>query len=315
VSSLSTIVRGAALAALVLISGATASTASSAATPPPAETGNSRAQAGTMPLQTATTPGQTATMPGPTATTPGQTGTTPGQTDTTPGQSGATPPGEAGTTPGRAGTAPGKAGTTPGKSGSAPRRIPHAVPPVIGRSMALRPVAGSVKVRLPHSSAYVSLSDAGSVPAGAVVDARAGTVELRSAVDAAGRTQTARLRGALFEVRQAADGKGMTDLILRGGRPRSCPAKGSAAVARAAAGPTTSGPRTSGLWAKDDHGRFRSRGRNSTASVRGTEWVTRETCAGTLTKVIRGAVDVYDRHTKRTVRVRAGHGYVARDAR
>jgi hypothetical protein len=144
--------------------------------------------------------------------------------------------------------------------------------------MAVTPVAGTVKVRLPRSSGYVGLSAAGSVPSGALVDARAGTVELRSALDAAGHTQAASVRGAVFEVRQPKDGEGMTDLILRGGRPRGCPARGSAAVARAAAVPAASGkPRTSRLWAKDDHGRFRTRGRDSAATVRGTEWITQET--------------------------------------
>jgi hypothetical protein len=67
-----------------------------------------------------------------------------------------------------------------------------------------------------------------------------------------------------------------------------------------------------GLWAKDRNGRFRTRGRNSVATVRGTRWVTRETCAGTLTRVMDGAVDVFDLRKHRTVRVRAGHSYLAR---
>jgi hypothetical protein len=174
-----------------------------------------------------------------------------------------------------------------------------------------------VQVRLPNSSGYVSLAAAGSVPSGAVVDARRGTVLLRTAVDATGRTQTATVRGAIFEVRQAADGKGMTDLVLRDGRPKGCPATGTAAVARAAMahGMTTKAKAgSSGLWARDRHGRFRTRGRNSVATVRGTRWVTRETCAGTLTQVMDGAVDVFDKHTHRTVRVRAGHSYLARNS-
>jgi hypothetical protein len=154
------------------------------------------------------------------------------------------------------------------------------------------------------------------VPSGAIVDARGGSIVLRTAVDAAGHTQAARIGGAVFEVRQPKDGKGMTDLILRGGRPKGCPATGSAAMARAAVAPAAkSNSHSSGLWAHDDHGRFRSRGRNSVATVRGTEWTTTETCRGTVTKVAKGAVDVFDRHTKHTVRVRAGHSYLARDAR
>ena len=51
------------------------------------------------------------------------------------------------------------------------------------------------------------------------------------------------------------------------------------------------------------------------ATVRGTRWLTRDTCAGTLTKVTRGVVSVRDLRRKRTVTVRAGHSYLARRAR
>ena len=261
-----------------------------------------------------TAPAQ-ATAPGQAGTAPGQAGTTPGQAGITPAQGG-TAPGQAGAAPGQAGTAPGQAGATPGQAGTTPQPVPPTVAPVVGESMAVERVAGEVMVRLPHSSGFVSLAAAGSVPSGAVVDARGGTILLRTAVDAAGHMQAARIRGAVFEVRQPKDGKGMTDLILRGGRPSGCPAGGSAAIARAAVAPTAEDKAGSGgLWARDDHGRFRSRGRNSAATVRGTEWITTETCAGTVTKVVKGAVDVFDRHTKRTVRVRAGHSHLARDAR
>jgi hypothetical protein len=85
-------------------------------------------------------------------------------------------------------------------------------------------------------------------------------------------------------------------------------------MARAATAPpaTEAKSGSNGLWAQDRHGRFRTRGRNSVATVRGTRWVTRETCTGTLTRVMEGAVDVFDQHKHRTVRVRAGHSYLAR---
>jgi hypothetical protein len=316
-----TIFRGAALAALVLsLAAVTAGAAvrrDGHGSDDNKGTGNGNGTTAVSPAASGGT-----TLPG--QANAGGQATPPGQA-TAPGQ--ATPPGGSGT-PGQA-TAPGQATpagqvsnpaspTPPGQSARTqtdPLPIPRAVAPVVGRSMGVKPLAGDVKVRLPQSSGYVALSAAGSVPSGAIVDARAGTIVLRTAVDAAGHTQAAQIRGAIFEVRQPKDGKGMTDLILRGGRPQGCPATGSAAMARAAVAPTAkSKPRPSSLWARDDHGRFRSRGRNSAATVRGTEWITTETCAGTVTKVVKGAVDVFDRHTKRTVRVRAGHSYLARDA-
>ena len=43
----------------------------------------------------------------------------------------------------------------------------------------------------------------------------------------------------------------------------------------------------------------------------GTEWITEDTCEGTLTNVISGTVRVRDLVRGKTVRVRAGHSYLA----
>jgi hypothetical protein len=48
------------------------------------------------------------------------------------------------------------------------------------------------------------------------------------------------------------------------------------------------------------------------ATVRGTRWVTTDTCAGTRTTVTAGSVAVRDLRRGRTVVVRAGHTYLAR---
>ena len=69
------------------------------------------------------------------------------------------------------------------------------------------------------------------------------------------------------------------------------------------------------LWGKDSKGKYRTHGRNSVATVRGTQWMTRETCAGTLTRVTEGAVAVRDVARKKTVLVRKGGSYLARARR
>jgi ferric-dicitrate binding protein FerR (iron transport regulator) len=48
------------------------------------------------------------------------------------------------------------------------------------------------------------------------------------------------------------------------------------------------------------------------ATVRGTSWYVEDRCDGTLTRVSKGSVSVYDRGRHRTVVVRAGHSYLAR---
>ena len=59
-------------------------------------------------------------------------------------------------------------------------------------------------------------------------------------------------------------------------------------------------------------GRFRTRGRYSAATVRGTIWETIDRCDGTLTKVRRGVVVVRDNRKRRNITVRAGKSYLAR---
>jgi hypothetical protein len=58
-------------------------------------------------------------------------------------------------------------------------------------------------------------------------------------------------------------------------------------------------------------GRFRTRGRNSTATTRGTAYLVKDTCTGTTTKVTRGSVTVRDFTLRKSVTVRARHSYLA----
>ena len=66
------------------------------------------------------------------------------------------------------------------------------------------------------------------------------------------------------------------------------------------------------LTASDNHGSFRTKGRYSAATVRGTQWVTEDRCDGTLTKVKRGKVNVLDFHTRKTITLHAGHSFLAK---
>ena len=112
----------------------------------------------------------------------------------------------------------------------------------LGRPSWSPPSKGTVKVRTPGSERYVSLTAAGGeVPVGSLVDTRKGTVALRTAVDARGATQDGAFRGAIFQVRQARKGNGMTELVLKGGSFAGCrglaPTAGAgAASARQSAG-------------------------------------------------------------------------------
>ena len=64
------------------------------------------------------------------------------------------------------------------------------------------------------------------------------------------------------------------------------------------------------LWG-NGKGRFTTKGRYSSATVRGTHWLVQDRCDGTLTRVLRGVVKVQDFRHHKTVNVRAGHTYLA----
>jgi hypothetical protein len=190
--------------------------------------------------------------------------------------------------------------TPPANSDAAP--VPA---PTQGKAVVAAEAAGSVRVKKRGGDGFRSLADAASVPVGSVVDARDGTIALSS--ETASGTQTGEFRGAIFQVRQSRAGDGMTDLVLKGGSFASC-GRTAKTVARAA-GKRRRAVRT--LWGKDRGGRFRTRGRDSVATVRGTEWKVVDRCDGTLTTVSEGAVSVRDLHTGRRTLVRAGGRHFA----
>jgi ferric-dicitrate binding protein FerR (iron transport regulator) len=62
-------------------------------------------------------------------------------------------------------------------------------------------------------------------------------------------------------------------------------------------------------------GRFRTRGRNSAATVRGTKWTMTDSCAGTLTIVKQGTVIVRDFTLRKSRTLKSGQRYLARPPR
>jgi hypothetical protein len=209
---------------------------------------------------------------------------------------------------------PGGAGGAP--PSSAPVVPPlHGIPaPVLGRTVIVAPGQGKVLVRRPGARRFRKLGSATLLPSGTIVDARRGRIRLTTALDEAGEFQTGRFWGSRFQIRQSRSGNGMTSLALRGGDFGRCPARAST-LARAAVVPREN-PTTRrvvrSLWARDRGGRFRTYGNNSVATARGTAWVTRDRCDGTVTSVREGSVAVKDRRAGRTVIVRAGRSYLAK---
>ena len=165
-----------------------------------------------------------------------------------------------------------------------------------------------VRYKTPGGS-WQDLPAGAALPLGVALDARRGSVNLKSA-GCRGRIQTGTFGGGVFSVRQPRAGCGRVDVYLRGGSFKRCarlPRR--AGAGRASASKTR---RVRGLWGRDSGGKFRSHGRHSHATVRGTRWLTEDRCGGTLTRVTNGAVVVRDFRRQRNVLVRAGHSYLAK---
>ena len=160
---------------------------------------------------------------------------------------------------------------------------------------------------------FIPLSEASQVPVGSFLDTRKGTVRLQSARDLRGTRQAGTFFKSLFQVRQSRkrSAKGLTDVVLKGSSFNRCRSvrRGKGA---SAAGVSR---RTIRRLRSNANGRFRTRGRNSSATVRGTIWDIADRCDGTLTKVKRGRVVVRDFRRKKNITLRAGKSYLARAPR
>jgi CSLREA domain-containing protein len=178
--------------------------------------------------------------------------------------------------------------------------------PVAGKSVNALPKSGTVKIKLPGTNTFVTLSEGEQIPVGTTVDTRKGRVTLVAAANKSGGTATSDFYDGLFKVTQTKGKKPITVLALI--EKLTCGASGKkATVAKKKV-------RKRRLWG-DGKGHFRTEGKHSAATVVGTKWLVQDTCSTTLTKVVRGKVSVRDFVKRKTVIVRKGHKYVARAKR
>ena len=211
---------------------------------------------------------------------------------------------------------------------------PPPAPPVPGKSVVVKVVSGTVYIKLPGKGraratgppkGFVPFTGAANIPVGSQLDTSKGRVELTSAADTGGvKTQASQFYDGIFQVKQSVPKKKpkkpaalITDLVMKGqiARSQCAPLKGARA-AGASAKKKKKGPKSvlGKLWGSGK-GKFRTNGKYSSATVRGTIWLVEDRCDGTLTKVTRGTVSVRDIRRKKTVTVKAGHSYLARAQR
>ncbi len=121
---------------------------------------------------------------------------------------------------------------------------------------------------------------------GSTIDASKGTVKLTSTANRSGsKRQSANFYDGEFKVTQNKSSAPLTELTLEGGDFSGC-----AAVAKRGTDVFAAASRRRGLWGRGK-GRFRTRGRNGTATVRGTTWLTEDLCEGTRAMAREGEVE------------------------
>ena len=174
-------------------------------------------------------------------------------------------------------------------------------PPTPGQTVNATPLGGEVLVKVVGTPQFVPLSVPSLVPVGSQFDATKGRVEL-TAARAGGITDTSLFYDGTFEVSQPTP-TALAELRLISGDFSVCSLPSFSATDK-------NRRRVRRLWGSGK-GKFRTRGKYSSATVRGTIWKTEDRCDGTLTQVQDGSVTVRDFGRKRDFVIRAGKSYLA----
>ena len=171
-------------------------------------------------------------------------------------------------------------------------------PPTPGSTANLSLASGTVLFKVPSSEDTVHLAGSAQVPIGTEVDTTDGVAKVTVA------------RGATLDTSEFYDGDftvlqpgptALGELKLKGGNFLDCV---SSVRALAKKRPQRR------LWGSGK-GHFRTRGRYSSATVRGTKWLTEDLCGSTRITVVQGTVLVHDFVRDVDVSVPAGHSYRA----
>jgi hypothetical protein len=178
--------------------------------------------------------------------------------------------------------------------------------PVPGVIVGAQAVAGKVLVKEAGTNKFVELTGKTEIPVGSQVNTLGGTIRLTAALGG-GQMNSADFYQGIFTIFQRRARRAVTTLRLDGGNFRLCGRSSTRALSVEA----KSKKPVRKLWGSGK-GRFTTKGRYSSATVRGTKWLTQDRCDGTLTRVVSGIVRVRDLRLRKNIDVRAGRSYLAR---
>jgi hypothetical protein len=198
--------------------------------------------------------------------------------------------------------------------------------PTLGKTFNISLVSGIVLVEV--HGVFIPLTELTQIPDNTVINALHGAITLTTAAssqsaahDAAAKrkkhktpTQKGTFGGAIFRISQttAGAGKGLVTLAIVEGAFKGAPSY-SLCTKHKAADPTATAASISTLQLlhASAHGKFRTKGRYSAATVLGTIWTVADRCDGTLTHDITDSVVVNDFVHHKTIVLHAGQSYLA----
>lgn len=194
---------------------------------------------------------------------------------------------------------------------------PEGLAPQHGVELLAEPVDGTVMVRQPGQTAFNVLTELSLIPVGSTIDTRGGRVQLTAATGGLGSKapdHSVDFYDGLFKItqKQGINAPATAKLVgkLGCGKKKK---KGGKKASASAAGPVAviSKRRRRRLWGSGS-GNYSTSGGGGTGSVRGTTWLTQDTCKGTKFKVTEGlGITVFDFKKKKKIKLGPGDKYFA----
>jgi hypothetical protein len=180
-----------------------------------------------------------------------------------------------------------------------------------GKIAGVKEVAGTVLIKEAGTNKFVPLNGQTEIPIGSQINTLKGTVLLTAGLGG-GKTNSGDFSQGIFTILQAKKAKAYMTLRLGGGNFGIC--RGGSAQALSIESEKSEAKKKKRVrrLLGSAKGRFTTRGRYSSATVEGTRWLVEDRCDGTFVKVLQGVVRVRDFRKHKTVRVRAGHSYLAK---
>jgi hypothetical protein len=189
--------------------------------------------------------------------------------------------------------------------------------PEHGVSVLVEPAGGNVKIKPPGQSGFSLLGGLAEIPVGSLIDTRGGKVKLTAATGNLGGTTTdesVEFYQGLFRIKQAA-AQNATAIAKLVQKLRCKKSKGKSKASASSSGPVASTARKRRrrrVWGSGS-GSYGTAGSGGTGSVRGTTWLTKDNCKGTLFKVTEGiGITVFDKGKKKTIQLGPGQKYFAK---